>query len=232
MAILDDLTSDISSILSTTWDVTDGTVIPDTNDIKLQGGGRNLSVTMLYADLADSTALVSHNRQMSAKVFKAFLACATRLIRHNDGHIRSFDGDRVMGIYIGERKNSRAAKTALQLKWAFDSILTPKLEAKYEKFRDHTLTLAHATGIDNGNVLAVRAGIRGNNDLLWVGRAANIAAKLSNIREDTYRSYITKAVYDKLADEAKLSGGKPMWTECAPWKDAGTIYRSEWGMKL
>lgn len=232
MAIIDDITSDVESILSTIWDVTDGTVIPSTEDLKLQGGGRNLNVAMLYADLADSTALVSHNRQLAAKVFKTFLACATRLIRLNDGHIRSFDGDRVMGIFIGERKNSRAAMTALQLKWAFTNILKPKLEAKYEKLRDGTLTLAHATGIDNGDVLAVRAGIRGSNDLLWVGRAANIAAKLSNIREDTYRSYITKSVYDALAEDVKFSSDKPIWQECVPWNDAGIIYRSEWGWKL
>ena len=130
MAIDDDIKSEVDAILSTTWDVTDGTAVPATDDIKLQGGGRKLDVVMLYVDLADSTALVSYNKQMAAKILKSFLSSCTRLIRHNGGHIRSFDGDRVMGVFIGDTKNSSAAKTALNIKWVFDEILKPKLKAQ------------------------------------------------------------------------------------------------------
>jgi adenylate cyclase len=204
VAIADDLATEVDSILATTWDVTDGTVIPATDDIRLEGGGRRLEVAMLYADLADSTALVSYNRLMSANVFKTFLACCTRLIRHNRGEIRSFDGDRVMGVYIGNAKHSSAGKTALQIKWTFDSILKPKLHAQYETLRDGTLTLGYSAGIDTGDVLVVRAGIRGSNDLLFVGRVANIAAKLSGIRQTPYRSFITEAAYNRLREDVKL----------------------------
>lgn len=232
MAITDDIETDVGSILSTTWDVTDGTAVPETEDIKLQGGGRKLSVAMLYADLADSTALVSYNRQMAAKVFKTFLSCCTRLIRNNDGHIRSFDGDRVMGIFVGGQKNTSAVRTALQIKWVFDEILKPKLETQYDKLRDGSLPLGYSTGVANGDVLAVRAGIRGSNDLLWIGRAANIAAKLSDIRHDPYRSFVTETVYNDILDEAKTFNGKNMWTKFKPLGDIGTFYGSEWGWKL
>ena len=110
MTIAEDLTNNVSTILSTAWDVTDGTVVPTTTDIALSGGGRKLDVVMLYADLAQSTALVSHDRKMAAKVIKSFLDCCTRLIIHNGGEIRSFDGDRVMGIFIKGAKNTAAAK--------------------------------------------------------------------------------------------------------------------------
>lgn len=232
MAVVDDIRTAIDSILSTAWDVTDGTAVPTTEDIKLQGGGRKLSVAMLYADLEDSTALVSHNRQMAAKVFKSFLDCCTRLIRHNAGHIRSFDGDRVMGVFVGDHKNTAATKTALQIKWAFDNVLRPKLLAQYEKLRDGTLTVGYSAGIANGDVLVVRAGIRGHNDLLWIGRVANIAAKLSDIRHQPYRSFLTEDVYKVILDEAKHNDGKDMWTKFKPLGEIGTFYGSEWGWKL
>lgn len=231
MAINDDITSEIGTILSTPWDVTDGTAVPTTDDIKLQGGGRKLDVVMLYADLANSTALVSHNKQMAAKILKSFLSSCTRLIKHNGGYIRSFDGDRVMGVFIGDSKNSSAGKTALNIKWVFDNVLKPKLMAQYEKLRDGSLVLDYCTGIASGEVLVVRAGIRGSNDLLWVGRAANIAAKLSDIRNATHKSFITKDVFNMLREDVKLTDGKSMWTEFKPYGDAGVIYGSTWHWK-
>ena len=154
MAIVDDLNSEVSSVLSTTWDITEGTAVPDTEDIKLSGGGRKLEVVMLYADLADSTALVSYNRRMAAKIFKSFLGICTRLIRQNGGYIRSFDGDRVMGIFFDGAKNTAAARTALNIKWAFDKVLRPKLENRYEKIRDGDLPLGYSVGIASGDVQA------------------------------------------------------------------------------
>jgi hypothetical protein len=76
----------------------------------------------------------------------------------------------------------------------------------------------------------VRAGIRNNNDLIWIGRAPNVAAKLSGLRETDYRSYISGTVYDALAPEGKTStNGKSMWEE-RKWS-AGPIeriFRSSW----
>jgi adenylate cyclase len=232
MAIKEDITSEISSVISTPWNVTDGTAVPDTTDIALQGGGRKLDVVMLYTDLAQSTALVTYDRRMAAKVFKAFLGMSTRLIRHNGGYIRSFDGDRVMGVFVGGTKNTDAVRTALQVKWAFDEILVPKFQAQYDKLKDGSLVLGYSTGIASGEVLVVRAGIRGSNDLLWVGRAANIAAKLSDIRYQNYRSFITETVYKNMKDETKVSNGKNMWTEFKPYGDIGAYYGSTWRWPL
>lgn len=232
MAINDDLSSAVTSILNTRWDVADGQVVPFTEDIKLEGGARRLETTMLYADLADSTELVTYDRQMAAKIFKCFLTCCTKLIKHNNGHIRSFDGDRVMGVFIGDYKNTSAAKCALQIKWVFDNIIKPNLEAQYEKLRDGTFTLSYSSGIDTGKVLVVRSGIRGSNDLLWIGRAANIAAKLSSIRNLPYTSFVTEASYNKLNNEAKFGPkGESMWDLFENYGDAGIIYGSTWHWK-
>jgi adenylate cyclase len=215
MAISDDIRAEIASVLNQKWDVRDGQVVPKTEDVVLAGGSVNLTAAMLYADLADSTALAMYDRQLAARIFKAFLASTTRIIRAEGGHIRSFDGDRVMGIFIGNTKNTSATKAALKINWVFLNQLKPQFDQRYEKLRDGTHPLGHCCGVDCGPILVVRSGIRNNNDLVWVGRAPNVAAKLSGIRDKPYNTYITGEVYDSLAEEAKF-GGQPrsnMWEE-------------------
>jgi adenylate cyclase len=68
-----------------------------------------------------------------------------------------------------------------------------------------------------------------------IGAAPNIAAVLSDLREAPYRTFITKTVYDRLADESKLSSGVNMW-EARKLTIKGketSIYRSSyhWSIK-
>lgn len=235
MAIVDELTEIVGEIARSSWgDIPDGRVIPESEDIGLGNKGVRLDATMLYADLADSTELAIHSQTIAAEVYKAFLACCTKLIILRNGEVRSFDGDRVMGVFIGDTKNTNAVKAALHINYVFKNILVPKFQNIYPVFKDGTLTLAHAAGVDTSSVLVARAGIRNNNDLVWVGRAPNIAAKLSTIRESPYQTFITKAVYDNMNDVAKFTDGKNMW-ESRNWSalPAGLqdIYRSSWHWK-
>ena len=111
-------------------------------------------------------------------------------------------------------------------------VLKPKFEAKYEAIRNGTYKLEYSTGIDTGEVLAVRGGIRDNNDLIWVGRAPNVAAKLCSLRENNYRSYMTGDVYDMISEEAKLYQGQNMWEERTWTKGpVARVFRSSWWIK-
>ena len=89
-------------------------------------------------------------------------------------------------------------------------------------------------GIDNSNIFACRIGVRNDNDIVWVGRAANYAAKLTTM-DTGYPIYITGEVFDKLNESAKY-GGEPrrmMWEE-RKWTamSAMRIYRSNWWWEL
>jgi adenylate cyclase len=232
MALADDINSDVTGVLNQNWNIRDGQVVPESSQVLLAGGGVKLQATVLYSDLADSTALAMWDRRVAARVFKAFLASTTRIIRAQNGNIRSFDGDRVMGIFVGASKNSAATKAALRINWMFTHLLKPKFEAKYEALRNGTYPLAYSSGIDTSDVLAVRGGIRDNNDLIWVGRAPNVAAKLCSLRESTFHSYITGEVYDVINDEAKLYQGQNMWEERV-WSTGPVrrIFRSNWWIR-
>lgn len=232
MALLDDLASDVNGVLSQTWDIRDGLTVPSTDTVTLAGGGVKLEGTMLYADLADSTELAMWDRRVTARLCKAFLATSSRLIKARGGEVRSFDGDRVMGVFVNDRKNTSATKCALHINWVFLNLIKPKFEAKYDAFKKGRFKLAHCTGVDTSEFLAVRAGIRNSNDLIWIGQAPNVAAKLSAFRDAPFFSFITGAVYDKINDEAKLSGDKRMWEERV-WTDGPVkrVFRSSWSWK-
>ena len=234
MALLDDLVKTIDDITRSRWEITNGRGVPRTEDIGLGNRGVRLDATMLYADLADSTELASRSRTEAAEVYKAFLICGTKIILHRGGHIRSFDGDRVMGVFIGNSKNTSAVKAALNIKYVFNYLLVPRFKQQYEEFRDGTLALNYCAGVDTGAALVARAGVRNNNDLVWVGEAPNLAAKLSTLREPPFNTYITKEIYGCMHDEAKYTNSKNMW-EARTWsalpEGKQGIYRSKWHWK-
>ena len=230
MAISDDIKTGVNDIFSTAWDIREGTKVPDTADVALAGGGVELEATILYSDLAASTRLVTEfDRRTAAKIMKAFLFAASRMITNRGGDIRSFDGDRVMGIFLGDSKNTSAANCALNINWAVAEVIRPKVEKLYPVLANSGFTLKHASGVDRSKILAVRGGIRGSNDLIWVGRAGAVAAKLSSLRVSNYASYLTSDVYSNIAEAAKVSSdGKAMWEQMTSPQFGLTVYRSSW----
>ncbi len=236
MSKADEISNDVQSTINTQWNRKNGNKIPDTEDIALSGGAVEIDATFLYADLANSSKMVKElDRRIAAKILKSFLASASKLIKHNDGKVVSFDGDRVLGVFYGTSKNSNAAKCALQIKYVVKEIIKPKFEAKYQSVKDASFTINHGVGVDTGTVLVVRGGVRGSNDLIWIARAPNLAAKLSDQREPPYQSIITASVYNMLNDKAKYGGNpkKDMW-EQRSWaflNENKIVYRSGWQWK-
>lgn len=231
MALKDDLTSAVDGILGKTFEERDGKVIPTSEDIALSNGAVKLDAAFLYADLAGSGLIAKICPwDTTAKIIRAYLDCAVRIIRAHGGEIRSFDGDRVMGVFIGEYKRSNATKSAMKIYWATRNIIEPEARKRFNSVKNNDLKIRQACGIDVGATRAVRAGIRNNNDLIWIGKPASFSAKLSDTREHPYCTFISADVYNGLSDEAKFSNGANMW-EKRTKKFAGTeetCYRSSY----
>ena len=77
--------------------------------------------------------------------------------------------------------------------------LYPKTEYKIKQ----------AVGVDTSKLFVARTGIRGSNDLVWVGRAANYAAKLSALRDGNSLAVITKDVFDNPVESWHLDYVQP-----------------------
>ena len=228
MALKDDLEKRVKEIFKEQWTKRDGTVVPSDDSIKLNNDAVEIAGTILYADLADSTKLVDgYQPAFAAEIYKTFLHCAARIISSEGGTITAYDGDRVMAVFIGDHKNTIAVRAALKINWAAKQLIQPALKAQYPK---STFTLKHVCGVDTSKLFVAKTGIRGANDLVWVGRAANYAAKLAAL-DESYPTWITKDVYDKMAESSKLGGVNKtnMWTK-RTWTAMGNkeIYSSTW----
>ena len=131
-----------------------------------------------------------------------------------------------MAVYIGDLKNTRAVRSALKINYAVSYIVNPAHNAVY---KESVYALKHVVGVDTSPLFVAKTGVRGANDLVWVGRAANYAAKLAAL-PDSYQTYITKEVYDAMIEDVKVAkDGRKMW-EAVRWNtfDNRIIYQSNW----
>ncbi len=211
MALKDDLETAVQKIFHDDhWTIRDGNVVPQPENLGLGNDGVNLTGAVLYADISGSTQLVdSAKPTFAAEVYKAYLACAARIIKNEDGVITAYDGDRVMAVFKGDAMCTNAVRAAFKIKGAVGTIIQPALKVEYPQT---TYVLKHVIGIDTSKLLASRIGVRNDNDLVWVGRAANYAAKLTTL-SDEFSIWITGAVYDNIHDAVKFANKTNMWKE-------------------
>jgi len=208
------------TILNDDWNARAGSAVPHTNDVALKNGAVKIEAAFLYADLAGSTALQKdYVLTFAAKALRMYLAGASSIIRHFEGNIKSFDGDRVMGVFMGDSKCNNAVKAAFAINWLVTQVIEPLVRARHEKNGTTVWTPKHGVGIDVGEAFVVRAGVRNaagettHNDLTFTGRAPNVAAKLSALRTFAGSVIITGDVFGRLNAGQK----KHLKSEHAVW---------------
>jgi class 3 adenylate cyclase len=205
MSVAEDIKHNSKWTYETAWTARKGSVVPDAADLKLSNDAVYFeTATVLYADLDGSTALVEGKKwEFSGQVYKTFLYAASRLIRKHGGSIVSYDGDRVMGVFIAQTQRDDAVSCALEINYAVKSLVQPELNKNWST----DFKIRHVVGIDTSQIRTARTGVRGDNDLVWIGNSANLAAKLTALSADS-PTWITKRVYDHLADRQKLGPQK------------------------
>ena len=131
-----------------------------------------------------------------------------------------------MAIFLGQTKNTQAVRAAMKIAYAVEQVINPALRAHYT---NTNYSVAHSIGIDVSPIHAASIGVRGDNDLVWVGRAANHAAKLA--AKHGYPIWITKEVHDVIKDEVKKDSNtgssfwnRSLWTEMGNRVIYGTTF--------
>ncbi len=197
------------------WDVTESNSVPDEDTaIGLGNKGVKIDAVVLYADLKDSTGLVAgHTPTFAAEVYKSYVYAAAKAIRYHSGEVTAYDGDRVMGVFVGDRKRNNAVDAALHIDALLEDVLRPALKAVYST---SSYVIEHKVGIDASELLVANTGIRGNNSYTWVGKAANNAAKMAALKRSVnYSTYITSDIFNWLKDynEFAAKDGAKLWTD-------------------
>lgn len=221
VSLLDEIKTQIDKTVKSTLAVVERpkdssiTSVPKATDLGF-GQGKLIWATYLYTDMQGSSKLAAlAKRHDAAQVFRAYLNVSTKIIRAHDGHIRSFDGDRVMGIFTGPGREDRAVQSALSIKWAVQKQLIPAIDAQYPYLKREGWTLRQASGIASGQSLLARAGFRNNDDMISIGVAPNLAAKLSDVRPSAadveYETRSDIETFKALSAKCTKSAGNNMW---------------------
>lgn len=213
MTFKEDLAAKVQEFARESWgEVPNGYTAPLPEDLTFGNTGRRLNACLLYADICGSTAMVDALVDtLAAEYYKAYLHCAAKIIKRNGGEISAYDGDRVMAVFLGEAKEDAAVGSALQLSYAVDEIINPTFSSLYTTSHRQ---LRHTVGIDASTVLVSKTGVRVDSDLVWVGPAANYAAKLNSFDglDSEYPIRITHEVFASLSRTCLVgSANEPMW---------------------
>ena len=235
MSLKDDISSGVDSYFGGTYKVTNGRSVPSADAVGLGKVGVSIELAMMFVDIRESTKIVDGLRRISAaRMYKAFLWSVTKIVKHYDGEVKSFNGDGVLVVFEGALKCNQAVKAAFMINWMVINSLRPQMNAYFK--RNNSLEDVHfgfGLGIDVGEVLVVRAGLKGatNSDLVWAGNATNIAVKLSDLGGRDNPIYISNRVYNLLNDPQKqyIGSTQAIW-EKRYWtaKDNAIVYRTNY----
>lgn len=216
----DSLISETDYFFEGDYEITDGRMVPEIADVSFGRNGKKVELAMLFIDIKESTKIVDAFRlKTAARMYQSFLRGITKIAIKNDGEVRSFNGDGVLVTFYGVSNCNNAVRSALQMMDFVKKILKPKINAYFSRQKEaDNLFFDCGIGIDVGDVLVVRGGIRGDNnsDLVWVGNATNYAVKLSartkkELQTSSGRKtishglHITNRVYNRLGDELKFA---------------------------
>jgi adenylate cyclase len=216
MGMKDDIKNQVATLLAPgDYDIKASTTVPGPGDNRLTFGntGVRFDAVTLYIDMRGSTAVLNAHRAHSvAKIHKAYLFVATKVIAARDGAIRSYNGDSILAFFPGNGKAEveRAIKCAMEIKF----MLAQECAGEFGRYSP----VDFGIGLDVGPVLCVKAGMGRNdnhNDLLWLGNAVNRATTLSDKARDPNQVWVSQAVRDLQNDAVRTSGGKDMWTQRA-----------------
>jgi adenylate cyclase len=184
-----EVNDEVSTILSDSFGLTltETNFVPHSDDAAITFPNlddKNQSVklietTVLYVDMRRSTQLsLRHHSHTVAKLYSAFVRAMTRCAKVFDGEVRGIIGDRVMILFDSSNCFANAIDTAVLINSVCKFVLNKHFSHDEVSF---------GIGIDYGRMLATKTGVRRHGSaqqsyrsLVWLGRPANVASKLTD----------------------------------------------------
>ncbi|GMA58027.1 adenylate/guanylate cyclase family protein [Alicyclobacillus sacchari] len=197
----------VSDRFAEDFELIDVTTVPSVNDKSLtfDNVGYVLESTVLYIDIRRSTSLSDkHQKGTTGKLYSSFVEEMIRAARYHGGHVRGIVGDRVMVVYDREKNGKDCFTNAVNTAYLMNSIMSYVIKPYFRKRYNNTIECG--IGIDYGSMLVTKVGTisrtedHGNyKDLVWLGRPANQASKLTDqANKDGYKAIlITEKVFDE-----------------------------------
>jgi class 3 adenylate cyclase len=148
-----------------------------------------IETCVLFIDIRRSTELnLQHRAQTVSRLYSSFVRAMVRCAEQYNGHVRGIVGDRVMVIFDVADCFTNAVNTAQAMNTVSSRIIN-------RHFKANEVTCG--IGIDFGRMLVTKTGFRRHGferhnyrSLVWLGRPANVASKLTDIanKNATFKS--------------------------------------------
>lgn len=185
-----EIDDEVSTLLSSDFaiEVTNTQYVPSAGDAAItfpdvtarSQGTKLIETCVLYIDIRRSTELsFKHHAHTVARLYTAFVRAMTRVARYHGGHVRGIIGDRVMVIFDRDKCFTNAVNCAI----AMNSVATYVINKRFKANE-----VECGIGIDVGRMLATKTGVRRHGveqanyrNLVWLGRPANTASKLTDL---------------------------------------------------
>lgn len=203
----DEIAEEVATILASDFqiDVVETDTVPHSSDPAItfpnldakRQGTKLIDTCVLYIDIRRSTQLnLTHKPKTVSKLYSAFVRAMTRCARSHRGHVRGIIGDRVMVLF--DRKN--AFVNAVECAISMNSVSQYVINKHFTRGE-----VECGIGIDTGKMLATKTGVRRRGmeqaayrNLVWLGRPANVASKLTDMAnkpEESFNFPMVKAAF-------------------------------------
>jgi len=220
----DEIVDEVSTILSGSFDieVTKTSRVPHSDDTAITFPNLDdetqsvklIETCVLYVDMRRSTQLsMQHKPHTVAKLYSSFVRAMTRCASEYGAEVRGIIGDRVMMIFDEKNCFTNSVKTA--------QLINSVCKHVMNKHFSHS-DLSFGIGIDFGRMLATKIGVRRHGaaqpsyrNLVWLGRPANIASKLTD-QANKDAEHIELDLMDVAYEGGILSSGNWHWQREAP----------------
>lgn len=160
-----------------------GLVLPDPDSLGI-AEGRYLRAAILYADIRGFTSMIeSFPARHSLVALEVFVSEMTRVARDLSGEVVDCAGDRILVAFArppfdtSNKPAQQSFECAIWMQTVMTMAIQPLLAtAGYPD-------ISCGIGVDYSDVVVARVGIRNRPKLVFLGNAANRAAKLEGIAD-------------------------------------------------
>lgn len=209
---LQSIADEVKDIFSHDIETSKTFVVPGRDDVGLTFGrnqikkGKLIETCVLFIDIRNSTIISKNLKKDKAKLGKIYSAFIHAMVSIADkyGYVRNIIGDRVMVVFEPNNCFIDSINCAATMYSVSYGILK-----KYSGID----TFKVGIGIDFGEMLILKTGILKNHtekseykNLVWVGDAANIASKLTDLANKEYNNPLYTLSYEDIVFENVLTG--------------------------
>jgi adenylate cyclase len=171
---------------------------------KLELGGEQRTVTVLFADIRGFTEICEHMAPAAVvNMLNEYLSIIIERLINNGGMINKFAGDNVMAVWNAPQSQQDHARLAVKAAWEAQQAII-----KRQRDNPSLHRVQFGIGINTGGALAGNVGSTGRAEYTVIGDAVNMASRICAAAPGG-EVWIGPETYAQVADYVKVEELEP-----------------------